>query len=135
MGADANMKTISCSRAAEIEQHEEKQPLLNADMLREENSTLSIAKATELVETCTNLTHTEELNKFKEIGAKTPILPSQIGTDFNYKRKIVWFNAIGMSLLHITGIVGIGLALLGYCQVKTSLYCEYNYCCMFMIYS
>lgn len=124
MGADANVKPIVCSRAAELAQNEEKQLLVNSDLLMEEHSTLPIAKATELVENCSYLSHTDELNKFKEVGAKTPILPSQIGTDFNYKRQIVWFNAIGMTMLHITGIIGIGLAMFGFCQFKTTLYCE-----------
>lgn len=31
-------------------------------------------------------------------------LNSEIGTDFNFKREIVWFNAIGLTLMHILAV-------------------------------
>lgn len=65
-----------------------------------------------------------ELEKLKEIGAKTPILPSQIGTDFNFKRKIVWTNAIGFLLLHLCALIGIIQTVLFIPYIKTTMYCE-----------
>ncbi|KAK5650383.1 hypothetical protein RI129_001412 [Pyrocoelia pectoralis] len=38
-------------------------------------------------------------------------LPSQIGTDYNYKRKIVWFNALGFLALHLAAVYGYYLCL------------------------
>lgn len=70
------------------------------------------------------LPHTAELEKLKEIGAKTPILPSQIGTDFNFKRKIVWTNAIGFLLLHLCALIGIIQTVLFIPYIKTTMYCE-----------
>ncbi|XP_017773359.1 PREDICTED: acyl-CoA desaturase-like isoform X2 [Nicrophorus vespilloides] len=34
-------------------------------------------------------------------------LPAEIGTDYTFKRKIVWFNAIGFLLLHLCGLYGV----------------------------
>ncbi|KAF2893319.1 hypothetical protein ILUMI_12875 [Ignelater luminosus] len=33
-------------------------------------------------------------------------LPAEIGTDYNFKRRIVWFNALGFLALHLAGLVG-----------------------------
>lgn len=33
-------------------------------------------------------------------------LPAEIGTDYNFKREIVWFNAIGFVFLHIAALIG-----------------------------
>lgn len=93
MGADSKSKKIECSRTA----------IVSEDFLKSESSTLPITKAVELVKSCKNLPHGDQLKKFKEIGAHTPILPSEIGTDFNYTHKVVWFNAIGFVLLHTVG--------------------------------
>lgn len=68
--------------------------------------------------------HAAELEKLKEIGAKTQILPSQIGTDFNYKRQIVWPNAIGFLILHLCALVGIIQTVLFIPSLKTTLYCK-----------
>lgn len=57
---------------------------------------------------------------------------SEIGTDMNFKREIVWFNAIGFLMLHLAGLAGlyimgerlvdgIGHGCIGY----TIVYCEY----------
>lgn len=91
-----------------------------------EVSTLDPTIAEELIETTQNLPHDEALDKLKEIGAKTPILPSEIGTDFNYKRVVVWPNAIGFLVLHICALVGVGLSLFGYANYKTILYSKWN---------
>lgn len=71
------------------------------------------------------LPHDEALDKLKEVGAKTPILPSEIGTDFSFKRQIVWKNAIGFLILHICALVGIFLSLLGYPRVYSVIYSKY----------
>ncbi|GLV32015.1 Desaturase 1 [Carabus blaptoides fortunei] len=34
-------------------------------------------------------------------------LPTEIGTDYTYKRQIVWFNAIGFLVLHLIGAYGL----------------------------
>lgn len=49
-------------------------------------------------------------------------LAKDIGTDTDYVRKIVWFNALTMLMLHLYGILGFFLLLGGYAKVLTSLY-------------
>lgn len=34
------------------------------------------------------------------------LLPAEIGTDWNFKRKIVWKNAIGFLALHLAALYG-----------------------------
>lgn len=93
-------------------------------------TTLNPVVADQLKHTAEHLPHDEAINKLKEVGAKTPILPSQIGTDFNFKREIVWKNAIGFLLLHICAVIGLVIAILGYAKVSTLLYCEYKFVCV-----
>lgn len=127
MGADANTKQIVCSRPAELLTPKNSQSFVNAELLELEDSTLPLAKAVELVNKCISLeTHAEELKKFKEVGSKTPILASEIGTDPNYKFTYVWFNLIGFVVLHAIGLSGALAAVLGYCSIWTSLYCKLN---------
>lgn len=89
-------------------------------------TTLDSKTAEELAKTTQNLPHDAALDKLKEIGSKTPILPSQIGTDFSFKRKIVWTNAFGFLLLHLCALIGIFLGLLGFANYKTLLYSEFD---------
>jgi hypothetical protein len=125
MGADGNTKQIVCTRAVELLTTNSKAPCLNADLLKSEDSTLPLAKAVELVNKCSTLkTHDEELKTFKEVGSKTPILASEIGTDPNYEFSYVWFNYIGFVILHFIGLSGAGAAILGHCSIWTTLYCE-----------
>lgn len=49
---------------------------------------------------------------------------SDIGTDFNFKREVVWFNAIGFLLLMLTGFIGILAAIFGYCFWQTTVWSE-----------
>lgn len=64
-----------------------------------------------------------ENNKPKtEIAVSEGLLPSQIGTDMNFKRKIVWKNAIGFFFLHLAGLIGVGTMLFGYADIRTTLY-------------
>lgn len=37
-------------------------------------------------------------------------LPKEIGTDYTFKRQIVWPNAIGFLMLHLAGVIGLLLA-------------------------
>lgn len=92
-----------------------------------EITTLNNGNCAEALATATteNLPPIEIIAKLKEIGAKTPILPSQIGTDFNYKREIVWSNAIGFFLLHLCAVIGIVLVPLGFTDYRTVIYCKY----------
>lgn len=60
-----------------------------------------------------------------QLGAHTPILPSAIGTDFAFKRRIVWPNAIGFAVLHALGFWGLVLGAMNVPDWKTSVYCEY----------
>lgn len=127
MGADANTKQIVCSKTAQLLSTTTEKSIteVNESLLQTEDSTLPVAKAFELVNNCSKLeSHQDELKAYKDIGSKTPILTSEIGTDENYKFSIVWFNLLGFILLHIIGFSGALAAVLGYCQVKTSLYCE-----------
>lgn len=125
MGADANTKPIVCNKTAALFIADSKAPTVDAELLISEDSTLPIAKAVELVNRCSHLkTHDDELKTFKEIGSKTPILPSEIGTDPNYKFTYVWFNYIGFVILHIIGLSGAAAAIFGYCSIWTTIYCE-----------
>ncbi|XP_055697530.1 acyl-CoA Delta-9 desaturase-like [Phlebotomus papatasi] len=86
------------------------------------DSTINNEAINKIIE-CNKLVNEDEKEaKIKEIGANTPILPSEIGTDFNFKREIVWFNAIGFLLLHIAALIGGLLALLGYAKFYTVVY-------------
>lgn len=47
-------------------------------------------------------------NAYVPINADTKgKLPCEIGTDYNFKRKIVWFNLIGFVFLHILALYGL----------------------------
>ncbi|RZC32857.1 acyl-CoA desaturase 1 [Asbolus verrucosus] len=43
----------------------------------------------------------------KNAEEKPALLPQEIGTDYTFKRKIVWFNAIGFLLLHLMALYGV----------------------------
>ncbi|CRL05274.1 CLUMA_CG018174, isoform A [Clunio marinus] len=121
MGADANTKSIFCSEM--LSKTVEKSPTVDTDLLKTEDSTLPIEKAVELINRCNNAkSHHEEIETFKEVGSKTPILPSEIGTDPNYKFTIVWYNFIGFIILHLIGMSGGFAALFGYCSIYTTFY-------------
>lgn len=40
-----------------------------------------------------------------------PKLPQDIGTDYTFKRQIVWKNVLGFIVLHVAAIYGLYLAL------------------------
>lgn len=121
----ANTKQIVHTSAVELLKTTDIKSPVNTDLLDLEDSTLPIAKAVELINKCSHLpTHDDELKTFKEVGSKTPILPSEIGTDPNYKFTFVWFNTIGFVILHIIGLSGALAAILGFCRIWTTLYCE-----------
>lgn len=124
MGADANAKQTICSKAEAL--LTSKTLYVDTEMLKSEDSTIPLAKAIELVNKCSDLsTHEEELKACREIGSKVPVmLNPEIGTDPNYKFTIVWFNTLGFILLHIIGFSGALAAVLGFCSIYTSLYCE-----------
>lgn len=92
-----------------------------------EVSTLDPFITEKLKDVTEKLSHDALLSTLKEVGAKTPILPSEIGTDLNFKRKIVWSNAIGFLFLHIAALIGIGLSLFGYAKALTNLYSKHYY--------
>lgn len=52
------------------------------------------------------------------------LLPSEIGTDYNFKRKIVWFNAIGFLILHIMAFTGLYLTFTS-CKLLTVGWSKY----------
>lgn len=91
-----------------------------------EHSTLDLVKTVKELQT-SHLSHDDELKKLKEIGAKTPILPSQIGTDFNFKREVVWSNAIGFAALHLCAVIGVILGLFLITDIRTSIYGNLNF--------
>lgn len=64
---------------------------------------------------------------FKDELQKRPLLPSQIGTDYNYKHKIVWFNAIGFLYLHLVAVYGVYLCLTGRAHILTTIWSKYYY--------
>lgn len=130
MGADAFDETVRkiSQRAQELLNSKSLDvPSVDRNLLESEDSTLTLEKAVELVNQCSKMeSHDDELKTFKQIGSKTPILPSEIGTDPDYKMEIVWFNFIGFIILHMIGLSGALAAISGYCKVRTSLYCEYH---------
>lgn len=65
-------------------------------------------------------------NNNQEKEGKKILLPSQIGTDYNYKHKIVWFNTIGFLYLHLLAIYGIYRGLTGAAYFSTIAWSEYN---------
>lgn len=99
-------------------------PKVSEDDFDNEITTLDPAVAVKQLASMEFQTHEDELQKLKEIGTKTPILPSQIGTDFNFKRQIVWSNAIGFLVLHLFALVGIVQTLLYIPSLKTTMYCK-----------
>lgn len=142
MGADSQTKTILCAKTPELietaiadrkpEQSQtdphNRAPTAEslAAELSQSDSTLSGVQFEKALQTCSNVVHEAEVDrKLKEIGAATPILPSEIGTDFNFKREIVWKNVVGFLLLHICGWVGLHLAFWRYCDYRTTLYSTY----------
>lgn len=119
MGADANSQhLVNRHRSAISSKADEK--LLNEDAFDNEITTLNPSATDEVMRA--NLSHEKELEKLKEIGSKTPILASQIGTDFNFKRAIVWPNAIGFLLLHLCALAGVLITLLGMVDIRTTIY-------------
>lgn len=91
-----------------------------------DTSTLNPNLTKALEHTTDRLTHNETLSKLKEVGAKTPILASEIGTDFSFKRKVVWSNAIGFLVLHLCALIGVGLVAFGYTRLYTVIYSKYH---------
>lgn len=51
-------------------------------------------------------------------------LATEIGTDYNFQRKIVWFNAIGFLALHLVALYGIFLMISGKAKLLTTIYCK-----------
>lgn len=88
-------------------------------------------------ETFDPIDSTKTVNDNFVIATSDAITPSEnviaeIGTDMDFKREIVWFNAIGFLALHLAGLAGlyimaerivdgIGHGCIGY----TIGYCEY----------
>lgn len=50
-------------------------------------------------------------------------MAKEIGTDYNFKRQIVWFNAIGFLVLHLCGCYGVYL-MFTKAKVWTTIYGE-----------
>lgn len=69
-----------------------------------------------------------EVTKDEKEKQKSPThlkLPKEIGTDYTFKRKIVWFNTIGFIMLHICGFYGFYLSLTNNCHIFTTLWSKY----------
>lgn len=130
MANDSEIQHITLSRRkinnnyekTDINKNERDESDSDSDM---EVSTLDPSVAEELKYVTEKLSHDAQLSTLKEIGAKTPISPSEIGTDFNFKRKIVWSNAIGFLFIHIAASIGVGMSLFGYAKALTILYSKY----------
>lgn len=120
MGADLYSTGIMLSGMPLIENTEPK-PNNNTQMAAASESGASPAASVADSSDSSSSQHT--LDQLKEIGAKTPILATEIGTDFNYKREIVWFNTIGFVLLHLAALIGLYLMASGHAKVLTSAYC------------
>lgn len=51
-------------------------------------------------------------------------LPSEIGTDYNFKHKVVWFNALGFLALHLAAVYGVFLCF--YASIWSTVYSKYR---------
>ncbi|EEZ98125.1 acyl-CoA desaturase 1 isoform X2 [Tribolium castaneum] len=60
------------------------------------------------------------MGALKQTEEEKTLLPQDIGTDYTFKRKIVWFNAIGFFILHLLALYG-GYRLL-HCHILTPLF-------------
>lgn len=64
---------------------------------------------------CSFLCLLKSFDDFKIMGAikeqlennEKTLLPQEIGTDYTFKRKIVWPNAIGFLVLHLLALYGV----------------------------
>lgn len=129
MGADANSQTlVQRHPISQLSAHADQSVTTAKDPFDFSASHDASKSATTVVQTAADerRRHDEELAKLKQIGAKTPILPSEIGTDFDFKRQVVWFNLIGFVVLHLCALVGLVMTVMGVCYLKTTLYCEYS---------
>lgn len=63
----------------------------------------------------------ENNNKMNGYTVDTHLkLPKEIGTDYSFKREVVWFNAIGFLMLHLCGLIG--LYMCGVCHTFTIIW-------------
>lgn len=71
-----------------------------------------------------HLTSQEKVKVIEEKKAKkdySGLLPAEIGTDYNFKREIVWKNAIGFLALHLAALYGLWV-MCAYCMWKTDIW-------------
>lgn len=106
--------------------HPDEKDQFNFDIVTSKEGASPTSSATEAAAAAADH-HEKELLRLREIGAKTPILPSQIGTDLSFKRQIVWSNLIGFVVLHLFAVYGTVLTFQNVPSYKTTLYCEYIY--------
>lgn len=71
-----------------------------------------------------NLLHSHHHHHHTEASIK---LAKEIGTDYTFKRQIVWFNAIGFLVLHMCAVYGVFLMFAGHAKIWTTIYCERNF--------
>lgn len=57
--------------------------------------------------TTSEITNNKEFEKTNGTTKKT--LPSEIGTDYSYKRKIIWRYALGNAIVHLGALYGLYL--------------------------
>ncbi|XP_050294239.1 acyl-CoA Delta-9 desaturase-like isoform X2 [Anthonomus grandis grandis] len=67
----------------------------------------------------------EHLAESKEVSPKEidylGKLPAEVGTDYTFKRDIVWFNAIGFLILHVAAVYGLWVMVF-HCYWKTDIW-------------
>lgn len=63
------------------------------------------------------VTQTELICPCIDDDSKDTMLASKIGTDYSFKRKIVWTNAVIFLLFHLLALYGFYLSL--YCKFAT----------------
>lgn len=124
MGAGTNAtSTVVCTQTAQLTLDDKKVAHSETKDYDSNASTISAHEKNKIIETLADLrTHDDELQKLKEIGSHLPILPTEVGTDFSFKREIVWKNAIGFLLLHLIGAVGGLMMITGFCDIRTSIF-------------
>lgn len=84
---------------------------------------MSLSKST--TESNENSSSLREANTLTEAIVMSENITKSIGTDYTYKHKIVWRNAILFLLLHIICATGTVLMFFGYFKWQSTIWCKY----------
>lgn len=127
MGADLYSAGLlvqhELSGSVAVPHREERAKLAKVYILKRENSIESVPS--ESVDGNTVAVNQNHHHHHHHHQSQSEIkLAKEIGTDYNFKREIVWFNAIGFLVLHCCGLYGVYLMVSGHAKIWTSIYCK-----------